>query len=235
MRNSDSYYEHVRRFEAKREAILDAFEETIENLQRYQGSRFFEDEVQKAKDAREAALGALKDEYGRIFDETLEAMAAASGGRKAKALTSEQLRILQTLQMRGDGLTATEIEEAARAMGSNWTAIQVLSDLARRAGLRGAQRFYCGPLSVENTEDVLASLRRGTADLLEHYSGGRAARLAAEYRARIYGNPIDTKLPRRKPIETKEACFQRLAGLNPASLNAFYGAVDGEEDDHDAE
>ena len=228
MKNSDRYFENVKRFEEKRQEIISGYERTVEDLQKYQGSRFFEDEVQKAKDARDAALADLRREYDGIFTEALRVMRVTSDKRKAQAPTAEQLRILEVLKMR-DSVTRDEIEAAANAMKGNLSALKILTELAAMNNLRGVMRMFDGPMARSDVEDVLASLEHGTRDLLEHDTR-RSARIVQAYRQRVYGGASDAPLPKRKPIETKAGCFGLLASLNPDCLDAFCAAVDGEGD-----
>lgn len=227
MKNTDIFYRHVLQFQEKRQAIADEYERAIGEVRQYEGSKFFADVCEKARGMRDKALTDLQAEYRVAFGEDLQAMREASSKRKAKALTGEQLRILQTLQMR-DGVTRDEVEAAAHAMKGNLSALTILSGLAQKSGLRGVMRFYDGAMARDDTADVLQALENGTRDFLAS-DVGRAARIAARYRQRVYG-ASGVALPKRKPIETKEACFQMLASLNPDRLNSFSVAVDGEGD-----
>lgn len=110
------------------------YEAKVEKLQRYKGSKGFDDEMAEAKKAYDDGVLALHQQEGAKLNRLLKAMSEKVPAEKMDVPTDEQVRLLQTLAMR-DKLTTRDIELAAESLKNSDTAMATLSDLARKSGL----------------------------------------------------------------------------------------------------
>lgn len=227
MRNSDLFYSKAAEFQSKRKAVMDTYEKTIAGLERARGSQLYTEETQKAAQARDTALKALRDEYRGSFSTALGAMAAENDKRGETPPTAEQLSILQALKMR-DKVTRADLDRAANSCKNNPLAISVLNELSQKCGIFHVYRAETGEMGVEDTAQAINSLRRSVNDFMEHDTQ-KAARIAANYYETVYGNTGNGRnLPKRPLFSDKEGCFNTLLGMDKATCAAFCAAVDGD-------
>lgn len=233
MNISDRFFEDILKFQRERERIKDECEKSLQGLERYKGSSYYEQKAKELTDTRDAALKNLQSEYRGRFDAEIRDMKAANDGRKLRAPTDEQLKILQLLKMRDD-LTEPELIAAANSLAGNESALEVLTELARQHGFTRGFRRFSKTMGAKSVNDILASLGRGVDDLLR-FDTSRVARLYREHQRRMYGEtPNLPPLPRRKLIEDKTECFLKLTSMNPDDLQLFFDVVDADSESEEA-
>lgn len=206
---------------------MNTYETRAAQLEDAKGSKYFTDEMKKATDTRDAALSALKDEYREYFRISLDAMAKANGSRGMTPPTDEELRLVQLLKMK-DSVTQQELDAAANTLKGNGTCLAILTEIAHKQGFARGYNNYAETkeMPVDVAAEQVKSLAGWLNDYMEHDTG-RAARLAQEHNARMYGGGQDP-LPKRPLFETKEQCFYEIARMGGDTLTAFCAAVDGE-------
>lgn len=227
--NSDLFYSRAKEFQNKRKDIVDTYEKRAAQLEDARGSKYFDDEMKKATDTRDSALSALKGEYAEYFRISLDAMAKANGSRGMTPPTDEELRLVQLLKMK-DSVTEQELDAAANTLKGNTTCLAILTEIAHKQGfLRGYMSYSDSKeMPTETAADTVKGLHSSIREFME-YDTKRAARIAQEHNARMYGTTgNEPALPKRDLFDTKAGCYAELAGLSGDALTAFCKAVDGE-------
>lgn len=226
MTNTDMFFGDARAYQAKRAEIVSEFENALKDLENKKGSAFYSEKLKEAEMRRNSALYELRSEYAERFNHELEAMAKANGRRGMMAPTDEELRILQLVKMK-DHPTEPELEAAAKSLRGNPACLSVLTDIARKNGyIRGYMSYAeSKEMPVDAAEAIINGMYGYTRDFMEHDTT-RAARLAREQHGAVYGSGGVRELPKRKPFETKEECFELLARVSGDELTAFCMAVD---------
>ena len=199
IKNTDLFYNRAREYQNKRKVIMDCFEKRVKSLEDTRGSKYFDDEMKKATDARDGALSALKVEYAEYFRISLDAMSKGNASRKMTPPTEEELRTLQLLKMK-DKPTETELQAAANTLKGNTTCLSVLTEIAHNA----------------------------VRDFMD-YDMPRAARTAQNYHETVYGTIPDAPALNKRPLfDDKAGCFYEVYRLSGDALTAFCTAVDGQ-------
>ena len=236
LKNSELFFIKARDFQNKRKEIMETYETRAAQLEDAKGSKYFTDEMKKATDARDSALDALKSEYRESFRIALDGMSKANGSRGTTPPTEEQLRLLQLLQMRGvvdepqRAAFQKDLDRAANTCAENAMCISVLNDIARKNGFLRGYHSTAKEMSVDDADRMIKDLHAALPDFMEHDTG-RAARLAQEHNARMYGlTGNEAPLPKRPLFDDKAGCYAELTHgmLSGDALNAFCAAVDGE-------
>ena len=236
IKNSELFFIKAKDFQNKRKEIMDTYETRAAQLEDARGSKYFTDEMKKATDARDAALSELKSEYRESFRIALDGMSKANGSRGTTPPTDEQLRLLQVLQMRGvvdepqRAAFQKDLDRAANTCADNAMCISVLNDIARKNGFLRGYHSTAKEMSVDDADRMIKDLQAALPDFMEHDTK-RAARIAAEHNARLYGTTGNERpLPKRELFDSKADCYAEFSHgmLSGDALTAFCAAVDGE-------
>lgn len=224
LKSSDMFYLRLKEYQDKRHDITSAYDDRMEQIKSAAGSKYYEAERKKALNAKESALRALRDEYGRYLQTHLDAMRSANKQRKNPPVSTDILNKLQILKMK-DKPTQAELDDVAREAADCPLALSALTEIAHKAGFMRGYTSEGGNMTVEGVENSLKGLFSSTRDFLD-YDSPKAARIVRDrYRAR-YGTE-GGQLPKRARFETKQQCFEEM-GIPSNSLQAFCDAVDAE-------
>lgn len=229
MKNTDLFYSLAKEYQDKRGQVMQSFENRSEQLSQMRGSRYFDTEMTKATNEKDAALTSLKREYSERFGAVLSSMDKANRQRKLTPPTEEELRLISLLKMK-DKLTEQELDAAANMLKGNSTCLAVLTEIAHKQGyLRGYMNCSDNAeMPAESVKTLIDSLNSSVRDFME-FDTSRAARTARKYHERLYGVSENApELPKRALFNTKDECFRELSGLSDKNLEAFCNAVDAE-------
>lgn len=219
----EQLYTALKEFQGKRDAVTQDAEKTIKALQRFAGSPGYDEDCKKTREKADAALKALRAEYGPRCANIIGKMAAAIDDRPIKTPTAEHVNVLSVLRMR-EHLTVKDLEAAAEAVKDCPAALEVVQELAGKNGIIRNFRSYNKDMSNDYAKNLTTAVRVGVRDFLEHDST-RASRIAAKYEYDIHGaNP---PLRKRPHFDSLESCYEELAGLNGDTLNTWRDIVDG--------
>lgn len=237
IKNTDLFYTRAAEYQEKRKGIMDNYKNRMEELERAKGSRLYIDEAKKAEDTRSAALEELKNEYLEYFRISLKAMETENENRGLTPPTPEQIAILQVLKMHDVAETdearaaiKKELDRAANSCKNNAMAISVINEIATKNGLVRHYLSEDKELTAESVSGLINLLKTEITDFMNNDTS-RAARLAAEHHAALYGNVESRPLPLRPLFDDKAGCFNILTHGQLAGevLTAFCKAVDGAE------
>jgi len=229
MKNSDLFYSRAAEFQSKRKEIIDTYESTLAKLDKAKGSQLYTEETEKAAKTRDAALQALQNEYRDYFRISINAMSEANGKRGIAAPTADQLAILQALKMR-DNVSQKELDRAANSCKDNALAISVINEIAQKNGYLRGYNTESGEMSIEDADKVIDDLKAALPDFMAHDTS-RAARIAREHNARLYGASGEERPLEKRPLfDSKASCFNTLLpfGMSAERYTGFIAAVDGE-------
>ena len=219
----ESLYTALKEFQGKRETITQDAEKTMKALQRFAGSAGYDEDCKRTREKADAALKALRAEYGPRCYEIIAKMAAAIDDRPITAPTQEHINVLTVLRMR-EHLTVNDLESAAEAVKDSASALEVVQELAGKHGIVRNFRSYNKDMSNDYARNLTTAVRTGVRDFLEHDTT-RASRINAQHGQDFYG--VNPSLRKRSHFDSLESCFQELAGMNGDTLNTWRDIVDG--------
>lgn len=227
MVNTDLFYGTAAEFQRKRRDINDAYEKTMQGLEKAKGSQLYADESKKAADARDASLKALRKEYADRFNASIRCMRDANSKRGTIAPTEEGLRIIQAMQLK-EQITERELTAIANSVRDCPLLLSIVQEKAAKNGiLRNYTGFYTADvMPAEYAENTINALVRGVNDFMERDTA-KAATIARERQERLYGAAKDAQpLPKRPLFNSKQECFKEIIGIDGAEYTAFCAAVD---------
>ena len=150
MTRTERYHDLVRNYRGKLRGIWGEYEKTVAKLERYRGSRGYDEEKTKAEKARDSAIAELQGEFLTRFGNVIDGMKESALNMEMTAPTQEQLAILSALKMR-EGLTADELRQAGRSLRGCPVGLAVIDELAQKHEIYGVRSF-----GGESTSAILA-------------------------------------------------------------------------------
>lgn len=227
---SDELYTDALHFQNERKAIVDKYEATLKDLENKKGSVYYTEQRKKAEAEKTAALNDTTDKYRGFIVNDLKRMKETNSKRGVAAPSEEEIRIITALKAR-EKVSDRELELIANSVRDNALCLAVVGEVAQKQGyMRNFSSLYEGTdYPVETTDATIDSIDHEIADFLK-YDTKDAARIAAEYDARMHGIKIDySELPKRDLFDSKEAFYSQMGGLKGNNLKLFCAAVDGTE------
>lgn len=187
MKNTDLFYSLAKEYQDKRRQKMQSFENRSEQLSQMRGNRYFDAEMTKATNEKDAALTSLKREYSEHFGAVLSSMDKANRQRKLTPPTEEELRLISLLKMK-DKLTEQELDAAANMLKGNSTCLAVLTKIAHKQGyLRGymncSDNAEMSAESVKTAIDSLNSSVRILWNLTLHAQQGQQGNITSGFTA----------------------------------------------------
>lgn len=166
MNKTSLYFEYIRGYRASLREVWAEFDKQIEKLERYRGSDGYEQEASEAVSLRDSKIALLQEEFREKFGSVINSMRQATIDRPMTAPTSEQLALLQVLQMR-ETISRDELLQAGKTLESCPAALSVLSEIAVKNGYSGArfQKMTTAEVmqcldSLKDSANRLCSLRK---------------------------------------------------------------------------
>lgn len=238
------FYESAERFQNKRKAIVDEYDQRMKGLEKHAGSEYHREEAAKATDKRDQALNLLKGEYKDVLYSRLRDMRTANERRGLKPPTDEELRLIQALKLR-DNVSEQELRQAALTLKGNESALMIVQEIAdRQAREQNEKEGLAVPLHhpenylkysdeeampIATCEAYIRTLEGGVEDFVE-YDTMQSARQAQRYHENLYGTVENGRELTKRPLfDTRSGCFKELCGMSPDELTRFSAAIDGAE------
>ena len=207
MSNTSKLYSAMKRYTDTMLAARDEYLGTMAKYETAKGSQFYEEQKQAASKKRLEATESIKAETIAQVNESITAMMARANTRKLAPLTADQLAICQAMKLR-DKVGTDELIQAGNAMEGNLTGLAILQEVAQKSGVMHNFIADAKGIAGETLTKCIREVRDGCYRVINSDGTTRAARLAAEYHARRYGNgQVNTDtLPSMKAY-TDEADF----------------------------
>lgn len=220
--NTELYYAKMKAFQDKRAELTEAHDKKVKSLERFKGSKGYEDDLKKENERFEAELTALRDEYRPGLLTVIGGMMDAIGKRSVSAPTNDQVNLLNVLKMK-KRVTLEECQRTAEAVKDNPIAVSVVTEIAHDHGIMQSFDYLCPEMSSQKASDIVTGLKNGMEDFLQ-YDTTRASRIAKKYHEEHYG-AVEGGLTKRK-LFTDQADFYREEGFDPETLRQFSEIVD---------
>jgi len=220
--NTELYYAKMKEFQDKRAELTEAHDKKVKSLERFKGSKGYEEDLKKENERFEAELTALRDEYRPGLLTVIGGMMDAIGKRSVSAPTNDQVNLLNVLKMKKK-VTLEECQRTAEAVKDNPIAVSVVTEIAHDHGIMHSFDHLCPEMSSQKASDIVTGLKNGMEDFLQ-YDTTRASRIAKKYHEEHYG-AVEGGLTKRK-LFTDQADFYREEGFDPETLRQFSEIVD---------
>ena len=220
--NTELYYAKMKDFQDKRAELTEAHDKKVKSLERFKGSKGYEEDLKKENDRFEAEMIALRDEYRPGLLTVIGGMMDAIGRRSVSAPTNDQVNLLNVLKMKKK-VTLEECQRTAEAVKDNPIAVSVVTEIAHDHGIMQSFDYLCPEMSSQKASDIVTGLKNGMEDFLQ-YDTTRASRIAKKYHEEHYG-AVEGGLTKRK-LFTDQADFYREEGFDPETLRQFSEIVD---------
>ena len=227
IKNTEVFYARAKQFQDKRAQLVSDYEKKLESLKKYEGSKGYQEDLEKLQKAHSEDLKALQDEYRVSLRTILKGMDEALSRRKINAPTNDQLNLIHLLKMR-DKVSMEELDRVAEMVKDNGIAMGIIQEVARSNNIMKNYESMCSEMSSSYAQKVINGISDGLEDWLQHDTK-RAGRIAQKYQAEHYGAPVDERaLPKRPLFEDMAGCYSELAGLDQNGMKLFSEAVDTE-------
>ena len=220
--NTELYYAKMKAFQDKRAELTEAHDKKVKSLERFKGSKGYEEDLKKENERFEAELTALRDEYRPGLLTVIGGMMDAIGKRSVSAPTNDQVNLLNVLKMK-KRVTLEECQRTAEAVKDNPIAVSVVTEIAHDHGIMQSFDYLCPEMSSQKASDIVTGLKNGMEDFLQ-YDTTRASRIAKKYHEEHYG-AVEGGLTKRK-LFTDRDDFYRAEGFDPETLRQFSAIVD---------
>ena len=229
MKNTERLLQKVMDFQNERTNVLSEYERRMTALESAKGSKFYDDEKEKAINKRDVAMKKLKNDFFTATDSIMNDMLKVNNSRTVEPPSTEEMNLIQALMMR-EKVSDAEIDQVANTLKTP-LALSILQEVAVSNGyIKHINSPIDKELSVEKVNEMMKGLSHGLKDFAE-YDTRKAARLAQEHRANLYGlvDADKAPLPKRDKIINIEGFYsQVMPYLQRDQRKAFANAVDGE-------
>lgn len=167
MGNQKVYHDTYRdAYNAVRNA-REEYDKRLKFLQRYEGSKGYEEDLKQAKEEFEGKLEGIRAAARGGFDLAFKGMEKNTAETDTLDVpTEEQVRLLQTLELR-DTLTPSDLERAARTCQSSETALRTLESLARKKGAWPENSNTRFKSTADQARGVLGQLKEAASNLMQ--------------------------------------------------------------------
>lgn len=162
MTNTKRFFEAVKDFRIDMRALEKEYQQKLERLEPYRGSKGYTDGKDALDADRSENLQNIRGAYKKRFDAILNDMETAFAGKPMVPPTEEQCRLLEVLKMRTT-ISPEEVRQAANALKDCPAAMQVLKEIAEKCG---ARLTVDAGIATSTVNDNLQSLRRNTEKML---------------------------------------------------------------------
>lgn len=133
MNNTTRYLNTIMRFRSDLQAVNERFQKEYDRLERFKDSAYYAQDKKFVDEQRASLVDGLRREAQEQLSKIVDDMEKAYMERPASAPSSEQLRLLQTLQMRAS-VGRDEWLQAANCMEGCAVGQRVLEEIARKNG-----------------------------------------------------------------------------------------------------
>lgn len=229
MKNTEYFYNTVRRYRQCLTEINAKFDRKIEAKAGYAGSPRYEEDVKEIERERATEIAALRADCAESFDTCIKSMELHAQSRPAVAPTDEQMRLIQLLKLK-ESVTRDDLTHAALACEGCPLALGVLEEIATAHDILG---FHSGgnTLSDQFVRDAIRAFAKSARTTLTLDRTNNRAELmrgteGPHGTAPAFGNIEKFRLD--VDPENAQDCAGRWGGVPGGLYEAFSSVVDGE-------
>lgn len=224
IKNTELLYVKMKNFQDKRVKIVETYEKGVKSLERFKGSKGYEEDLKKLAEKCEADLKALREEYRPSLLTVIGGMMDAIGRRSISAPTEGQINLLNVLKMKRK-VTLEECQRVAESVRDNAIAVSVVTEIAHDHGIMQSFDDLCPEMSSKKAAEIVTGIKNGLDDYLQ-FDTTKASRIARDYYENTYGGAINTPLPKRLLFSDQAEFYRKEIGLEGESLRQFSEIVD---------
>ena len=220
--NTELCFINAKEFQDKRSGLMNEYEENLKKLDRFKGSRAYDEDRKKLDDKLESDLTDLRTRYRHGFNTVLGSMVDAIGKRSVSAPTNDQINLLNVLKMKKK-VTLEDCQRTAEAVKDNPIAVSIVSEIAQDHGYHESFDYLCPEMSTQRASDIVTGMKNEIEDFLQ-YDTTKASRASKRHHEIHYGTS-DTPLTKRPIFNTQEEFYKGM-GLEGNDLSQFSNIVD---------
>lgn len=228
MKNTEYFYDTVRRYRQCLTEINAKFDKRIAEKAGYAGSPRYTEDVKAIELDRASEIAALRADCAESFDTCIKSMELHAQSRPAVAPTDEQMRLVQLLKLK-ESVTRDDLTHAALACEGCPLALGVLEEIATAHDILG---FHAGgnTLSDQFVRDAIRAFAKSARTTLTLDRTNNRAELmrgteGPHGTAPAFGNIEKFRLD--VDPENAQDCAGRWGGVPTSFYEAFCKAVDG--------
>lgn len=222
--NTKTFYNLALEFQTKRTALLDEYEQKLEKLKPYDGSKGGARDIKAVNEDFRKRLTTLQEKYSNSLNTVLDGMENEVNKRGVKPVTDEQLRALKMLRMKKN-VTREDLDRTAQTVADNPMAIDAVNEIAAEHGVPAS--YTSKEMSNTAALKCIDGIRKDLPDWISH-STTYASRHFNRIYTQLHGDDGQNHLVKRVPFEDEKGCFKDLAGLSADKLPSFADAVNGD-------
>lgn len=227
MSNMTELYQVVSKFCDLRRQERRKFLQRREELESAKGSRYYDDEIKKAREQRQAVLSAARREAQSAADVILARMMDKAEALQLEPLTPEQMSVVQYLQMRKT-LTDAEVTMAANSLKESGLGLQLLRELAQDRGVQHpfiSMKDVKSGMTIETARQEVANLARFCSSVFADLDGANTIRrMTAKWHSNVYGGSIDfdpDELPEEATFTSEQDFYKKALDVTYEAFARF--------------
>ena len=205
--------------------IWASFDQGMKEIEPMKGSRRYTERYEELRAERDDAIHDLRTEFQNEFSVTIEGMRQSASTRPATPPSSDQIAILQALNMR-NRISIEDLEMAEQSMTGNDFALSTLQDIAVAKGVHYRIPTTKKDLILRHIDDLADSASR----LLKlEKPDSRREMLAAAHRNRyekhVYDHDLFSSFWQDQDPQSEDEALNLFGGIAPDQIADFKEAV----------
>lgn len=232
MSNNTALANVINRYRQGMLKVTAEYDAKAKSLEPYAGSKGAAEELDDARDARDAAIDSLQADMNRSMGAIINLMEKRLGNVTMAAPSEEQLRILALLQMRDHEttpLTREELDSASRAVSSSDECMRVLSGIATKHHMRIDPKYRSARGQAEDALRQLRDVHRGMLAWRGETADELRARRTTAHRQRVHGMfPNEETAESPSELAIAFADIDAGTGGTLTTLNAYVNGMTDE-------
>lgn len=228
MKNTEYYYNTVRRYRQRLTEINEKFDTKIEEKAGYTGSPRYMEDVKAIERERATEIAALRADCAESFDTCLKSMELHAQRRPTVPPTDGQMRLIQLLKLK-ESVTRDDLTHAALACEGCLIALSVLEEIAAEHDIMG---FRTGGVGVSDqfVRDAIREFAKSAKITLSLDRTNNRAALMMGTEGPHGTTPAFSNIGKfRLDVDPENAqdCAGRWGGVPTELFEAFSRVVDG--------
>lgn len=229
MKNTEYFYNTVRRYRQGLAEINAKFDRQIEAKAGYAGSPRYTEDAKEIERDRATEIAALRADCAESFDTCIKSMELHAQSRPAVAPTDEQMRLVQLLKLK-ESVTRDDLTHAALVCEGCPLALAVLEEIATAHDILG---FHAGGRGVSDqfVRDAILAFAKSARTTLTLDRTNNRAELMRGVEGPHGTDPAFGNIEKfRLDVDPESArdCAGRWGGVPEELYEAFSSVVDGE-------
>ena len=232
--NFEKLFEVMKQYDADRKRLQADLYAKADKLEKYKDSASYADEIKGLLKQYDDALKPLTDSTIHYIQYIEKLLVDQVNAMKSEPITPEQLDLLKLAQMR-ETPTADELDNLAESVKSNPTALQVVAEMAKRAGISKDYRSLNNTVTRSEALAMVKNVMSTAADYVR-CDVRKAVRMTNDFKLNHYGgsDQMANALTQRELAKTdinftnQDAFYSSAFGMSPDECGRFRSALGDE-------